>query len=101
MDFKKLKVDLIGALSEGTVAPGSWNLGLGRRLLLDRLLLLPTLPEGVVDVGVVVDEGVRVAPCSSAVRLGALQEGLLRGADGEGGVERRKGQKRKFEGKRK
>ena len=92
---------LIGALSEGTVAPGPRNLGLRRRLLLDRLLLLPTLPEGVVDVGVVVDEGVRVAPGAPAVGLGALQEGLLRGEDGEGGVERRKGQKRKFEGKRK
>ena len=95
---------LIGALCEGTVAPGTWNLGLRRRLLLDRLLLLPTLPEGVVDVGVVVHEGVRVAPCSSAVRLGALQQGLLRGADGEGGVESRKVAKkteRKFEEKRK
>ena len=58
-------------------------------MLLDRLLLLPTLPEGVVDVGVVVDEGVGVAACSAAVRLGALQEGLLRGAEGEGGVERK------------
>ena len=73
---------LIGTLSEGTVSPGSRNLRLGRRLLLDRFLLLPALPEGVVDVGVVVDEGVRVAPCSSAVRLGALQEGLLRGGGG-------------------
>ena len=45
--------------------------------MLDRLLLLPALPEGVVDVGVVVDEGVRVAPGAPAVGLGALQEGLL------------------------
>ena len=52
--------------------------------MLDRLLLLPALPEGVVDVGVVVDEGVRVAPGAPAVGLGALQEGLLRGGDGGG-----------------
>ena len=75
---------LIGTLSEGTVSPGSRNLRLGRCLLLDRLLLLPALPEGVVDVGVVVDEGVRVAPGAPAVGLGALQEGLLRGGDGGG-----------------
>ena len=55
--------------------------------MLDRLLLLPALPEGVVDVGVVVDEGVRVAPGAPAVGLGALQEGLLRGGDGGGGEE--------------
>ena len=53
-------------------------------MLLDRLLLLPALPEGVVHVGVVVDEGVRVAPGAPAVGLGALQEGLLRGGDGGG-----------------
>ena len=84
---------LIGALSEGTVASGPRNLGLGRRLLLNRLLLLPTLPEGVVDVGVVVDEGVRITPCSSAVRLGALQEGLLRGAEMGRDGRRERGQK--------
>ena len=86
---------LIGALSEGTVAPGPRNLGLRRRLLLDRLLLLPTLPEGVVDIGVVVDEGVRVAACSPAVRLGALQEGLLRGEDWAGGWKENLKEKRK------
>ena len=85
---------LIGALSEGTVAPGPRNLGLGRRLLLDRLLLLPTLPEGVVHVGVVVDEGVRVAASSSAVGLGALQQGLLRGEGGVGGWKGGRGQKK-------
>ena len=60
---------------------------------MNRLLLLPTLPEGVVDVGVVVDEGVGVAPCSAAVRLGALQEGLLRGAEMGREGRRERGQK--------
>ena len=70
---------LIGALGERAVPPGSsGQLRLRRRLLLlDRLLLLPTLPERVVHVRVVVHERVRVAARAPAVRLGALQEGLL------------------------
>ena len=72
-------IHLIGALGERAVPPGSsGQLRLRRRLLLlDRFLLLPTLPERVVHVRVVVDERVRVAARAPAVRLGALQEGLL------------------------
>ena len=66
---------LVGALGEGGVAPGARRLARRRRC--DGFLLLPRLAEGVVDVGVVVDEGVRVAAGAAAVRLCALEETLL------------------------
>ena len=66
---------LIRALSEAGVSSGlryggsRWRLLL---LLVHWLLLLPRLSEGVVDVGVVVDKGVRITGPAVLLTLRAL-----------------------------